>query len=69
MTGNGEIDAKVFLKRYGGKGQIQTAMNDLRTQYGYYEELDWDQFNLGVTISADDDDDDDDWDAGFRSED
>ena len=42
-----------FLERYDGAAQIQLAMEKIELKYGFYEDFDWDQFGLGITITGD----------------
>ncbi|KAK0644153.1 hypothetical protein B0T16DRAFT_495038 [Cercophora newfieldiana] len=39
-----------YLKNWNGKQQLQKAMERIRGQYGYYEEFDWDEFGLGISV-------------------
>jgi len=42
-----------FFERYDGAAQIQLAMEMIELKYGFYEDFDWDQFGLGITITGD----------------
>jgi hypothetical protein len=45
-----------YLKKYDGKLVLQSAMEDIKHEFGYYKEFDWDQFNLGITTTGDQED-------------
>ncbi|KAK0644157.1 hypothetical protein B0T16DRAFT_447894 [Cercophora newfieldiana] len=42
-----------YLKRYLGAAYIQRLMREMKDEFGFYEEFDWDEFRLGVFITAD----------------